>query len=275
MQATSTIPGRDDGHLWMIALGLSLLANLLLLVLAGMAAIEMRKTRAETAATAAPQQESVAVIYAEPAVEEDNESAAARQRFARTSPDQASDAPENPAFIGERDTRSASDLSPVPDAPPLPSQVGITPRDESDIETTESDYQDGELVPEAVAQPVPETAPPPPLPPIEQAPPGESSLAAATPPREQLLDGPDPVDVPVPPETPPADEIRPAPEHAAVTESPPPAPPGESTDSPPSPAADESPKPAFSGYLRSAAIRRPSAAPWNSSGSATACATAT
>lgn len=73
--------------------------------------------------------------------------------FARTSPDQAEEAPEKREFIGERDTRATSDAPPVAGAPEMPSQKGREPKFEGEIETTESEYQDGALESARVATP--------------------------------------------------------------------------------------------------------------------------
>ena len=106
----------------------------------------------------------------------------------------------------------------IPTAPPLPSQAGIEPRDREDIETTESRYQDGSLASDPAAKPPAEpnaATPTPPAPmPIPPSPtrrrpaekpetPGTDDAKSAPPPRETLLEGPNPVDVPVPRETPP------------------------------------------------------------------------
>ena len=254
MQANPAISPRNDGHLWAIAAAVSLLANLLLLVLAGMAAIEFREKREQPSAGAAREEENYVTIEAVPAEGAPAEPATEPKRFARTSPDQAAEPMRDPAFIGERATRATSDRAPDADAPPLPSQAGIDPRDAADIETTESDYQDGELVQDKVSQVAPQS-PPPPAAVNQPLPPGQT-LAATAPPREKLLDGPNPVDVPVPPEAAPADEIKPAPEQAAVSESPPPSPavPEETAESPPVPQTDALPKPAFRGHQRKTAI---------------------
>ena len=253
MQANPPISARTDGHLWAIAVAVSLLANLLLLVLAGMAVIEFREKRAQPSA-AAPEEETYLTIEAVPAEEALAAPAVERKRFARTSLEQTAEPLRDPAFIGERATRATSDRAPDANAPDLPSQAGIEPRDAADIETTESDYQDGELVPENVSQAAPQN-PPPPAAANPLLPPGRT-MAATAPPREKLLDGPNPVDVPVPPEAAPADEIKPAPEQAAVSESPPPSPvvPEETAESPPVPQTDASPKPAFRGHQRKTAI---------------------
>lgn len=254
MQANPAISTRTDGHLWAIAVAVSLLANLLLLVLAGMAAIEFREKRVQPSTEAAREEDTYLTIEAVPAEEALAEPASERKRFARTSPDQAAEPLRDPAFIGERATRATSDRAPDANAPDLPSQAGIDPRDPADIETTESDYRDGELLPEKVSLAAPQI-PPPPAAVTPSLPPGQT-VAATAPPREKLLDGPNPVDVPVPPEAAPADEIKPAPEQAAVSESPPPSPvvPEETADSPPAPQSDASPRPAFRGHQRKTAI---------------------
>lgn len=254
MQAIPTHTRREEGQLWLTALGISLFANLLLLVLAGLAAIELRERRASRPAAAPPAAESVITIQPVPADELPAAAAPARRPFARTSADQAAEPPRDPAFIGERATRATSDRAPVTGAPPLPSQSGVQPRDASDIETTESRYQDGELVQETTAQPSPQAAPPR-LPGTAGLPPGVTRAATAPPP-ERLLEGPFPVDVPAPPEAAPADEIKPAPQPAAAAETPPatPARPDETADSPPVPATEAAPKPAFRGHQRKTAI---------------------
>ena len=80
----------------------------------------------------------------EPVVEEE-----IKQRFAKTNPSQASEkAPENAAFIGERNTEAASELPPDPNGPKMPSQDGVEPRrgDESNtFDSTFTDGQDGEV----------------------------------------------------------------------------------------------------------------------------------
>lgn len=234
----------------MIAGSLSLLVNVLLLAMAGVAALKIDKVREQKAPPAPEAAATVATIHAIPAEEAAPAESSDRQAFARTSPDQAGKPAENPAFIGERDTRAASDRTPVADAPPLPSQAGIEPRDESDIETTESDYQDGELAADNPAAPTPEAAvapSPPPLPVQEPTPP---TTASAPPPREVLLEGPNPVDVQVPREAGTGEEIKPTPEPQ----------PAETVETPPTPAVAGQPKPAasdkpaFRGFQRKTAI---------------------
>lgn len=250
MQARAIHRQPADGHLWMIAGSLSLLANVGILAMAGMAALQIDMVREPVPATPVSEQAMV-TIHAVAAEETTAERAAERQRFARTSPEQAGEPVENPAFIGERNTRAASERTPVADAPPLPSQAGIEPRDETDIETTESDYQDGELAVEKTSTPSPEAAaaPSPPSAPAQEAKPSVAA-SAAPPAREKLLEGPNPVDVQVPRETANGEKIKPTPEpRPAVTE-----------NTPPTPAVAEQPKPkatdkpVFRGNQRKTAI---------------------
>jgi hypothetical protein len=196
----------------------------------------------------------------------------------RTSEEQRGKRPDKPAFIGERDTQATSDATPDPTAKPLPSQRGREQRDENDIETTESKYQDGPL-PDMNRSSTAEATPPAPtlpatpsfpqLPPVPESPPAENAQAATAPPASEkaamgekaspkvpksadLVQGPNPVDVPVP---------KPKPEEA-----PPPtqgASPGEKTakaspqQKPPAPAkpATKYDDPAFRGNQSKTAIR--------------------
>ncbi len=251
MQAATPFRHPDDGHLWMIAAGLSLLVNLGVLTFAGMAVLEFRKTAQSIPVTPPPVEESTATVYLEAPTASATPAAAdasplLKKRFARTTPEQAAPPSVPPAFIGERDTRATSERPPVAAAPPLPSQAGIAPRDETDIETTQSDYKDGSLSAESPAAPETEVAEAAPSSPAEN--PGTSTAAASSPPpREALLEGPNPVDVQVPKKPAEGEEIkasteaRPAEEARAVEETPP-AKPTASRD------------PAFSGYQRKTAV---------------------
>jgi hypothetical protein len=260
-----------DGHLWMIALGFSLLCNLVIVGALGMAALESAEFTRKTKPVPAPpaEMQTVATIFAEAAPKSPVTAIPAApetKRFARTSADQAAPPAENPAFIGERSTRATSDRSPVPEAPPLPSQAGIQPRDATDIETTESDYQDGSLTsePSPPAQPTVAPAPPAPESPTESAEPSTSARAAKSanpgpdelrstpPPREKLAEGPNPVDIQVPREVPPDGEIKPTPEKRSAAETPPP----RRTADAPKPVAASNPSrdPAFKGFQRKTAV---------------------
>ena len=265
MGTSASNAGRDDGRLWVIALGLSLLFNVAVLGLAGYAAIRTKVFRQPVmmAAPAPAPTERVITIYPEISTEAlAVEEVAKKPRFARTSPDQAASPPEKADLIGERDTRVTSDRAPDPTAPPLPSQAGIAPRDENDFETTESDYRDGEpeaaRAPDAVASADP-IAPTPPaeLTPMDEAVPREKvanpDTAESTfspPPSEKLLEGPNPVDVAVakPEETP--DAIKPTPAKRKKGGGPPAKP----AELPKPPVAKPLSDPAFAGNQRKSAI---------------------
>lgn len=241
----------------MIALTLSLLANLVLIAAIGLAALESAEFRKKTLSAAPVESlETVATIFAVPAENRPPAEPApvAEKRFARTSEEQAARPEANPAFIGERDTRATSDRAPVSSAPPLPSQAGVEPKDETDLETTESDYQDGSLSGSAAAVPVAETIPPPAETAATEPTERPAPVGNPPPPRESLMDGPNPVDLPVPRETAVNEEIKPTPEQQTAATAPP-VPSIPEMDVPaetlrPSSARD----PAFSGNQRKAAI---------------------
>ena len=243
MTASAPLARPGDGRLWAIALGLSLVANIAILGLAGLATVKsekLRKRQPPPPALAATEVGTTVTIFPELA----KASAAAapallsaeKPSFARTSPDQAAARPERPTFIGERDTVATSDRTPVPSAPPLPSQSGIEPKNPGDFETTLSDYQDGKLDSGSSSQP-PDSLPAP----MQAAPapvetPGADAVKSTPPAPANLLQGSDPVDVPV------AHEVK----QAAAIKAAAPRP------------ATELPKPAsepgFRGFQRKAAI---------------------
>lgn len=183
-----------------------------------------------------------------------------KPRFARTTGDQAAAPPEKAALIGERDTRATSDRSPDLTAPLLPAQAGSEPKDREDLETTESDYQDGSLASDQAAKPQSLMPAPPPAPDPALAEnslsgekvetPGKDDFKSSPPARGRLMDGPNPVDVPVPLDVAENPEIKPAP-------------PSRPKDGASASKAADSPKPAvtksasdpgFRGYQRKAAI---------------------
>lgn len=264
MQSLASPPRRGDGHLWMIALALSLLVNLVLVVATGLVVMESASYRKNPAAAQASA-ESVATIFVEQAepVATAEPAREPEKRFARTSPDQEAPPEGKTPFIGERDTRATSDRAPVADAPALPSQAGVEPKDGQEIETTENNYQDGSLSGGAASPPVPETVPVPavpPSPPEETAAvhpsgkPGPDAETTLPSPRETLLNGPNPVDVQVSRETGLQEQPKPAPAKRTAGNLPP-APkvpeieiPAESVR--PKPVSD----PAFSGFQRKTAV---------------------
>lgn len=263
ISSSASTARQGDGRLWVIALGMSLLLNAIILIIVGVVSISpffLRKAP-PLAATPPPPAEQIITIFPETAaVQAPADVPVAAPRFARTSPDQAASPPENPAFIGERDTLATSDRRAETAAPPLPSQAGIEPRDAEDLETTESRYQDGELASDPSPSPPAPAAPPSPA--MESAvaaasgekveTPGSGETLSAPPPRERLLDGPNPVDIPVLPDEPEIAQAKPAPverpregEKAAD--------PADATK--PTPPAAKPADPAFSGNQRKTAIR--------------------
>ena len=266
MQALAPSSHPDDGHLWVIAFGLSLLVNLAILASVGFAAMESAKLREKSPPPPVPPAQSVALIF--PEVAESRTATATRpatpsaatmgQRFARTSEDQSSAPEKKPAFMGERNTRATSDRTADPTAPPLPSQAGLTPKNEMEIETTESDYQDGSLESAQTATPLTATPPPGPATPPDPSPasaaaalenparPGPDTVASSPPPRQKLLDGPHPVDLPVPREDVKDMGIKPPPENRSE--------PTRSSKSADLPKPKASREPGFKGFQRKTAF---------------------
>lgn len=247
-----------DGRLWLIAGALSLLLNVAILSLIGIAALQTQ--RRHTTPPSPPAESSVWIYPSEPeatgAVAAAPESPAERP-FARTSPEQES-MPENPArFIGERDTAATSERRADPTAAPLPSQSGIEPRYEGDLETTESDYQDGSLAEAGPDAPTMDDTSAP----SDAAAGGDPSAASPPPPSsaapaEQLYAGPDPIDIPVAAHR-PMENVAPAETPTPAEESPAETLPAEDTAkaAPPSAAPAAAPKEkSFSGFQRKTAI---------------------
>lgn len=208
-QAVSRQAG--DGQLWLTALGLSFLLYLVLLVAVGwmFLRVEWWGGAVEPVVAAEPPVATVylEIVESEP-VPEVTESEPEKQ-FTRTSEDQQAEPEEETNLIGERSTRATSDQAANPQAAVLPSQDGIEPQDDQEIETTESRYQDGGLqdaevvpsgTPAEVSPPTPVVAEPQPQQ-IESQPQevvGTDDGRSLPPPRDRLLEGPNPVDVAVP-----------------------------------------------------------------------------
>ena len=145
--------------------------------------------------------------------------------FTRTTGDQSSDRPVHPKYIGERNTTATSDATPDPNAIEVPAQSGIQPKDH-ELETTESNYQDGSLAhnrktnpnppapdpressrpnPPAPTQPPTHTASSLPEPPPRESDPRKASRAETTPPpTPQPAPADSSADSPAPDSTPPA-----------------------------------------------------------------------
>ncbi|MES2437881.1 MAG: hypothetical protein V4584_02355 [Verrucomicrobiota bacterium] len=274
MTASASTARQGDGRLWAIALGLSLLVNVAILGTVGFISLKaeiLRKSRPvpprpaahETTVTIFPELATAAPTASPAAVVEPAAAAPEKPKFARTSEDQTAAAPETRAFIGERNTLATSDRAPDAAAPPLPSQAGIE-KEHQDLETTESDYQDGRLGSSQPAKPQ-EAMPAQPTPPApvsdpslaENSPPGEKTETpgnaeskSSPPPRERLLEGPNPVDVSVPKEVAEKSEIKPTPPErlrngSTATKA---------AEAPKPAAAQSANDPGFRGYQRKAAI---------------------
>lgn len=251
---------------WALAGGASLVLNslafLAFAVVLGIEKVELRelapKRRDEAVALILPEMLKAERAAAEP-------DARGRRPFARTSADQQAGKSERARFLGERDTVAASERDPVAGAVELPSQAGREPRHEGEIETTRSDYQDGDL---AHNQPAPRTPADTPAPaaatPAEPAAPPEAARHEATPPGpadppdplepapearppERLAVGPDPVDRPLPPEPrqPPGQQSQP-PERASAEDE---------SARPPAPDAARQRDPGFRGNQQKTRLR--------------------
>lgn len=193
-------PFQSQARLWLAAFVASALLNALVLLMAAWWMVERIVLRPPP--VAAPL-ETVAMIVPMAAaksvpetVPDPVEEVAAGSRFARTSPDQVEEAPEKADFIGERNTRATSDAPAVVGAPDQPSQRGREPEFEDEVETTESDYQDGELASERVADASATAARPPGAEAASTEAAADQRPADAMPEREQerLAEGPLPVD---------------------------------------------------------------------------------
>lgn len=252
-------PGRTDAPLWAAAWVMSILLNVgLVLAMNSETVRKLFFSREIPPNVVQPQTERVLqMIFTPPDAEELAEDEARRQRFARTTEEQRAEAPESGDFIGERDTRATSARAPVADAPQLPSQAGIEPRDEFDIETTESDFRDGPLDAADVDNSPTALAALPQTPGVDVETPGEADTreaVEATPPptTERLLEGPLTTDIPVPiepepkiEETPPAPEPVEAPTQGVAE-----------TEIEAEPVADPTQRaPGFRGHQRKTAIR--------------------
>ncbi len=219
-------PFQSQAKLWLTAFVVSALINALLILAIGfwvVANLVIHAPRHETASF-----ESVALIVPQvvagvPIVNAETESAVPpppKPAFARTSPDQAAEKPVSPNFIGEQNTRATSDAAPLAEAPDLPSQKGREPLWEDEIETTESDYQDGDLAHNQSATPdspalQPSVVPPAePLDPVDPVQPPASDTGVPPlpePPLERLAEGPVPVDRRVKESPEPEEPPKPAP----------------------------------------------------------------
>lgn len=209
-----------DAQLWLTAFALSGVLNLLLLILAGIGFIKWQTVKVDLVPPTAPAEVSATIyIEAPPAEKVSMMLEDSKRRFTRTSDEQETEKrDERSDFIGERNTTATSDQAPDDSAELLPSQKGVEREDEREIETTESDYQDGEVTdssssPAAASDliEVQDTAEPSTqesVGEVDVADPGQDEEKSLPPAREELLDGPNPVDVQVPKEQGVEEEIK-------------------------------------------------------------------
>ena len=197
-------------RLWVAALCVSVLLNLGLLAWVSIAAIKSEIARKQAVPIPPPAAAQVVKIFPEMLIPEPRrKSVPSDPQTVRTSPDQESgEPPASRRYIGERNTKATSDRRPSADDPSMPSQSGREPAP-GEIETTESDYQDGRLNSPDSAKALAKTTPTPPSPTEltqaspaaqvkgqESPDPGEAKTAQ-TALREKLLDGPNPIPTPI------------------------------------------------------------------------------
>lgn len=142
-----SITKQSDAQLWLKAVLVSVVLNGLLVVALAFMAIHSLFMKEVPPTPSEPEPRSVMIVAVAPEVAPEPAAAPeprGAKPFARSTPEQESEAPENPAFIGERDTQATSDAPPVANAPEMPSQKGEKPK-YGEMETTESNYQDGDL----------------------------------------------------------------------------------------------------------------------------------
>ena len=208
-----------DAGLWLTAIAVSLCLNAaIVLALAFMVLRELALKPKEEVVAAAERFLQIEPVFVEEAEEEPVMPVRPETRpFVRTSPEQQGEAPDESPFIGEHDTVAGSPKPPVEGGPEhLPNQDGVEPVFD-ELETTESDYQDGDLGHDTPADPVAavESDPAPPMPEVEESEridgePAETPDAGAVADAdvieekaaggedERLAEGPLPVDRPVP-----------------------------------------------------------------------------
>lgn len=261
----------SDIRLWVIALGMSLAINVMIALALAFWVLDALSWEIAPSEED-KKQERVAVILPEWKPVPQPSDQEVPKKFTRTSPDQTAPAPpEKSAFEGERNTQATSDRSAILDAPELPSQAGIEPRDPEEFETTESQYQDGRLdqsdpslpataesqpfvpppasLPEPVAEPTKPVA-------SENMQPSPASPPVVPPQREKAFEGPNPVEVAAQADATPSKE---PPSEMPVREESPPA--AKAPESLAQDAPKEKPKPvsrandpAFSGFQQKTAI---------------------
>ena len=179
--SAATNPYESQARLWLVAFGVSALVNLIGLsvisfwVLAKIALESVpreRVTAGDSVATIIPEMITRAAGNTSP-----GPSAPAADPvppppplppptdYVRTSVDQVEAVPERADYVGERNTRATSDNTPTPTAEDQISQRGDEPLHEDELETTRSNYQDGDLAHDRIKrEKEPEINTPPPAP---------------------------------------------------------------------------------------------------------------
>lgn len=188
-----------EAGLWLASLVVSLLVNLVVLIVLAFATIHswMSQPRmAQDDPAAEMRTITIQPVTSSPAAEAKEPP----KQAVRTSADQAGPAPENAPFIGEHETQAAGNRPAVVTGPKdLPSQDGIKPMYD-EVETTESDYQEGDLSHDRVGAEQAEATSGVPTHEVKDGVEAEAANAAATQPKPRLAEGPLPVDRPVPKE---------------------------------------------------------------------------
>lgn len=171
---------KNQQPLWLLSFVIATLVTLALLLAIGFLLLRTQLA-ARSPSFIRPPEEQVVIVMAAPEPVAPTPAMDApkppptKPSFARTSSDQSSAPPERADFIGERDTIATSDAVPVAGAPTMPSQAGREPRRPGEIETTESQVQDGSLEHDRVAQNAAKPTPPLPSTPMTQDRPGEKA----------------------------------------------------------------------------------------------------
>jgi len=122
-----SITKQSDAQLWLKAVLVSVVLNGLLVVALAFMAIHSLFMKEVPPTPSEPEPRSVMIVAVAPEVAPEPAAAPeprGAKPFARSTPEQESEAPENPAFIGERDTQATSDAPPVANAPDAESERG-------------------------------------------------------------------------------------------------------------------------------------------------------
>ncbi|MFM2221179.1 MAG: hypothetical protein RLZZ553_927 [Verrucomicrobiota bacterium] len=190
---------KNQQSLWLLSFAIAMLTTLSLFLSIGFLLIRT-ELNSHTSQIIRPTPEQVVVIMpdAQPTRQtpeaETPPPPPSKPSFARTSADQSSTPPERADFIGERDTIATSDALPVAGAPEMPSQAGREPRRPGEIETTESQVQDGTLEHNRIAQNAPSPTPPQPATAMPTDRPSEKPEQQSPTPADATAPSPSPVE---------------------------------------------------------------------------------